>query len=314
MEYRKIISFGNSSFVISLPKPWLEKHGLKKGDTLYLQVNNRDIVLHPREGTPEKSEIHTEIDAKDMDMEILERKLVASYINNADKITVRTKEMTKKAKDIKNVIQSLVAMEVVEQTTNSIVVKSFLNIKDVDIVNIMRKTDHIIATMFNALVEVAESNGKQSLEISESINQRDDDVNKLCFLIFRAINHKLRHGTPDDTSSQMLQYWGMAFFLEETADELKRIGRLLAKCKSPMCEGDYVSILQETKENYKNAMKAFYTDNKELTYDVAKRRNPLLAKCDTLLENNMKDPLMVALMDNSKDMVAKIHNINRMSY
>ena len=35
MEYRKIIEFGKSSYVVSLPKPWLNAKKLKKGDACF---------------------------------------------------------------------------------------------------------------------------------------------------------------------------------------------------------------------------------------------------------------------------------------
>ncbi len=37
MEYRKLISFGKNSFVISLPKAWVRHSKLKKGDLIYVE-------------------------------------------------------------------------------------------------------------------------------------------------------------------------------------------------------------------------------------------------------------------------------------
>ena len=52
MEYRKLIKFGNSSHVISIPNNWLKKNNLNKGDTVYLDENGgKELVL-----TPEKKE------------------------------------------------------------------------------------------------------------------------------------------------------------------------------------------------------------------------------------------------------------------
>ena len=45
MGYRKLIGFGDSSFVVSLPKDWINKHGLKKGDGLMLDVENDAIKI-----------------------------------------------------------------------------------------------------------------------------------------------------------------------------------------------------------------------------------------------------------------------------
>ena len=37
MEQRKLIRLGNSSFAIALPKDWVDKSGLKKGDNVFLE-------------------------------------------------------------------------------------------------------------------------------------------------------------------------------------------------------------------------------------------------------------------------------------
>ena len=44
MGYRKLIGFGDSSFVVSLPKDWVNKHGLKKGDGLIVDVDNGQFL------------------------------------------------------------------------------------------------------------------------------------------------------------------------------------------------------------------------------------------------------------------------------
>ena len=36
MEQRKLIKLGNSSFAIALPKDWIEKSGLKKGESIFV--------------------------------------------------------------------------------------------------------------------------------------------------------------------------------------------------------------------------------------------------------------------------------------
>ena len=49
MEYRKLISFGKSSFVVSIPKPWINKQNLKKGDVLYFEETEENLILSAKE-------------------------------------------------------------------------------------------------------------------------------------------------------------------------------------------------------------------------------------------------------------------------
>ena len=48
MEYRKLISFGKNSYVVSLPKNWVRQNKLKKGDLVYIEENVSNLVLQPR--------------------------------------------------------------------------------------------------------------------------------------------------------------------------------------------------------------------------------------------------------------------------
>ena len=45
MEFRKLMAFGNSSFVVSVPKAWVEKNRLKKGDVLVVDERDRKSVV-----------------------------------------------------------------------------------------------------------------------------------------------------------------------------------------------------------------------------------------------------------------------------
>lgn len=45
--YRKKLRLVNSSFFVLIPKYWAEKHGLRKGDEVVLEVFEDCIVVRP---------------------------------------------------------------------------------------------------------------------------------------------------------------------------------------------------------------------------------------------------------------------------
>ena len=49
MEYRKLISFGKSSFVVSLPKSWIKQNKLKKGDLIHFEDEGNNLVIKKKE-------------------------------------------------------------------------------------------------------------------------------------------------------------------------------------------------------------------------------------------------------------------------
>ena len=45
IDVRKLISFGKGSYIISMPKSWIEKNNLKKGDLISVSDDGFELVL-----------------------------------------------------------------------------------------------------------------------------------------------------------------------------------------------------------------------------------------------------------------------------
>src|SRR3989338_2184617 len=148
MDFRKLIGFGKNSFVISLPKAWVQKNKLKKGDPIYIEENDGDIRLYPS-SMEEGDAKETTIDVDGKSIKEIKRELVPAYINNFTTITLTGKELKKRAKQIRNIIQDLVALEIIEETSEKVIAKSFLNVKDLSIKDLIRKMDIITRAMIS---------------------------------------------------------------------------------------------------------------------------------------------------------------------
>src|SRR3989344_3512162 len=89
MEYRKLIKFGNSSHIISLPNNWVKKHKLKKGDLIYFEENGSGELILNREIKKENSQItQTTIDIINKPVPTIEREILCAYTNNYDIINI----------------------------------------------------------------------------------------------------------------------------------------------------------------------------------------------------------------------------------
>ena len=56
MYIRKLVKSGISSFTLALPKNWIEKHELKKGDLLYVEEYIDDTLIISTNIKQEKKE------------------------------------------------------------------------------------------------------------------------------------------------------------------------------------------------------------------------------------------------------------------
>src|SRR3989344_9398290 len=131
MEYRKIISFGKSSFVVSLPKAWVTQNKLKKGDLVCFDEMGSKLLVQPQNerGEEEEKEVVISVDGKSVSQ--IQRELIPAYINNVRTVNLIGKEIKDKAPQIEPIIQNLMALEIMEQSATKIVARDFLNMQEI---------------------------------------------------------------------------------------------------------------------------------------------------------------------------------------
>ncbi|MEK6861132.1 MAG: AbrB/MazE/SpoVT family DNA-binding domain-containing protein, partial [Nanoarchaeota archaeon] len=91
MEYRKLIKFGNSSHVVSIPNEWIKRNNLKKGDTLYLSENgSNELILSPKVDTTNLNGGVKEIiiDISNCTTNDIKTKLTSAYLNDHTEIKI----------------------------------------------------------------------------------------------------------------------------------------------------------------------------------------------------------------------------------
>ncbi len=310
MEYRKIIKFGKNSHIISLPKNWLEKHNLNKGDLVYLDEGIKGIVIYPKEIKEDEKPTSITIDVTGKDRDDIVREISASYINNFNLINITGKDLNKKIPLIKKIIHNLMALEIVEQTPSRIVAKDFLNIKEVSIDELIRKIDVIIRTM------IIDSKSTPKKDLYEEIYNRDEDVNRLTFLAYRIIKKALkRPALFKIRPTKLLSLWLLALYLEMIADESKRIARYLRELKiDNKLINELISIYSKIEKNYLTTMKAYYNKDKNLAYNQSTMKKVIVKECDKIYNKTWNNKQIPILLEKFKNMAFAIHEIGRLIY
>jgi len=313
MEHRKLIKFGNSSHIISLPNTWLKKNGLSKGDTLYLEENgNNELILsaQKKEKTIEEKQITIETDSKQK--KEVSREIISAYINNYKTIKLVGKNIEKKSKEIREILKSLSGIEVLEQTKDNIIAKDFINMENISLMHLIRRMDILTRNMLN--------DAKDSLqkEVYQSLMQRDEDINRLVFLAYRVAKFSIEN--PDKVINDKTQtidfaiLWQIADHLERFADETKRSSRFLMKLGKTIPEKKEIeSIFKEIDNCYITTMKSFYAKDNKLALNIADMTKKLIEKCDKL-SNKTKEKNIVILAERLKTMMDHLRTIARLIY
>ena len=251
-----------------MPRVWLERNKLNKGDLIFLNENsNNELILSP-EIKKEKEEIREiTINIENKGEKAIKREITAAYINNFNIIKVIGKDLQEKAKIIREGIHNHIALEIMEQTKTSIVTRDFLDMEKISIKNLIRRMDIILRDM------LIDSKLTFKKDLFKNIYHRDEDLNRLTFLIFRATKYALNnHSVAESfklTPIDLLNYWSVANCLENIGDEAKRITRFLRVTKLNEKEKkELIDIYSRVEQHYLDTLSAYYNEDKPLSFKL----------------------------------------------
>jgi phosphate uptake regulator len=313
MEYRKLISFGKSSYVVSLPKNWVTQNKIKKGDLIYFNEDGQNLILSKNQVDETNSEKTKVIYVDGKNLPQIAREVNSAYILNYRNIVLKGKEIKDKIKDLQNTFQNLIALEVMEQTTDSIIAKDFLNMDQVSMDELIRKMDIITRTM---LQETSHSILKDNYE---NINDRDKDVNRLYFLLYRSVLYNLEHLTNAMKKYKLgpLELFSKhftGFYIEGVADEARRTARFIRLVKiSPKDRNLLVDLFNRVTNYYIQTMKSIYDQDVDASLKLSGLKNAFNKELDEL-DERCKEINFVATSSRIRRMISNVHSLGRLVY
>ena len=280
MIIRRLVKAGQASHTISLPKEWLDKHKLKKGDLVYLyEKGDKDIVITPEnkpdESAPQK-EVTIPVDGKELST--IQREITSAYINNYNTITLMGDSITDKTKDIRKMLHDFVALEVADHTSKSIIAKDLLNLKEISVDKTIRRMDMLVRSMIQDSLAALDN-----AELGQSVLVRDYEVNRAYFLLMRLLKSAFSNKQIAElfqlTNDKVLSYYYLTINLENFADSAKQMVEYLGKEKK---KDKIKSIFQRVEKSYLEVMKSYFTKDKRLADGVALQREQLLKDASEL--------------------------------
>ena len=276
MGFRKIISFGDSSYVISLPKDWIDKNMLKKGESVIVEEEGDWLRVGPQnvKPTPQNKEITIDFNGNLRD---LKTRVLHAYVNNYNIINIKRQKIEKNSSAIRQIISNFIGLDVVEQKDDRIIVNDVLDISSVSVYNYLRRVDRLIISMAEDVKLMLDVKGDRI----DALNQKDEDVNKLCNLILKVLR-RAQHRTDMKILNLKIEdifyYWDLVLSLEEIGDQFKRMVRYLDKNPNP----EMIVLFDNCIENYNSAMKSNYTKDKDMAVAAMVYRKEFFDRCDKL--------------------------------
>ncbi len=250
IEARKVQQTGGSSYIISLPKEWITKHGIKAKDTIgVLSQPDGNLLITPYMSS-EKQIIEKKFDVDEIkDSDFLFRLLIGAYIMGYNIIEVTSSR--KFISDIKHTVRAFrditIGTEIEEESENTIKIKDLVDPTEMPFEKTIRRMYIIANSMHEDALKALETGDKM---LAEKVIEIDDEIDRLNWLVERQAHIVLR---------DIILCQKLGITLEDASNFkfisrfLERIGDHAVKIAKNVILIDYQKI---DKKLYENIMKA----------------------------------------------------------
>jgi phosphate uptake regulator len=215
-ELRKVQRTPTGTFFVCLPRSWAEQHGLRKGTLVALDETDGKLLIDPKYNAEQLPRVATLTAGP-----YLRREIISRYLLGFDIIRIEAKERIDF--DFRNVIKtavgSLIGLEIVEETYSQIVLQCLLEPSGFPPEKILRRNYAIVAGMNR---DAANSFIDGDLQLAKSVIARDDESNRLYFLLVRILRTIIQNPSLSEklgiTSIDCVDYRLAASLIEAIGD------------------------------------------------------------------------------------------------
>ena len=225
METRKVQVTGGSTYTVSLPKAWATDNDVDAGSEVEFYPEDDALLLTPR---TDEERTEGRLNVANLLDEELTRAVMTMYVSGFDVIRLEDGEIsTEQRRAIREATQSLVGLEVLEETSDRVVIRDLLDSSELSIHNAVTRMRLIALSMLaDAVGALAENDD----DLAAGVIERDDDVDRLYLMVSRIFRATLRNpkaaGELGVTRETCFDYHASARQLERIADHATKIAHL----------------------------------------------------------------------------------------
>ena len=196
-DVRKVQFTGRSTYVLSLPKKWIEEMRLKAGDqvTLVRELDNSLSVIPIFTGTRESLNEVTTFVSPSESGNTLRRKVVSIYLAgyNIIHLKIKSGRMNPALRDaVRELVRcNLVGTEMIADASDNITLQVLLSLPELSVNTAIRRMYLIASSMHkDAMSALAELN----YELAKEVIRSDDEVDRFSLYVFRNLVMAMQNG------------------------------------------------------------------------------------------------------------------------
>jgi phosphate uptake regulator len=341
LGYRRVQCTGRGSYIISLPKEWVEDIDLKRGSEIAFNIQpDSTLTLVPRkimekegrEDVAKLREYYINVDPKEAPESSL-RMVRALYAIGADIIRIHfknAKDAAKNKMETKNFVRdTFLGAEIIDETPEEITVQILIKHSEFGIEKAVRRMA-IVALAANRDAIACLSDRSTSL-FDSVINSRND-VNRLGLYIVRQLKYGIERNLYRElgfsTPKEFLLYRIAVNDIESIGENAltlvnyigafqKLIDDQTLFLKEPIDEevyGQLVNFFNQAQQLYEDAVKAvFKRDYKDAEKIISKRENMIALQNEVimLISSKKLDPNVASILRLIFDSTKRILDYSR---
>ena len=230
---RKVIQLAGKTLVVSLPSKWAKKYGVKKGDEVEVEEEERKLMIK----VGSKGEVKTKfLDLKDLNF-MIGRVLGGLYKAGYEEIEI-TYYSPNQYKSIREVLdRSCMGYEIIKHGQRTLLIKNLSQLHAEEFDNVLRR---LFLSLLSSAEDTLEYVKKGNLKALEEIELRDLLITKYSDLCRRMINTQ-GHGVTNKTTS----YYYLCEALEKVGDSYKAFAKFVVANKISRINAEAINSLYE---------------------------------------------------------------------
>ncbi|MBS7252195.1 MAG: phosphate uptake regulator PhoU [Candidatus Freyarchaeota archaeon] len=240
-EVRKIQVTGKSTYIISLPKKWVESLNLRQGSQLIIsRKDNNTLIIAPKEvvGSTKPKESTMPVSVKDNIGSII-RKIVSLYLVGYSVIRVKVREdrfSSVHKNEIKGFLRKkLIGAEVLSESSRELEIRVLIGHPELSLENALRRACNIIISMYDDILTALKTLDKN---LAHEVISVDDEVDRLYLYMVRQLkaaveNEKILKVSGLSSPKDCLGYRIIVKFVERIADHLVKIAENITLLDTP---------------------------------------------------------------------------------
>jgi len=315
-ETRKIQKIGNTLY-ISIPKSWTNQLQLRQGEKVKL-VTQQDgsISIYPKSEDARPREITLNINSKSSSQS-LKREVIGAYLDGFDTIELKTETtFTEDQQDaIREIINDLLGLEVIEATSNTILIECLLKQK-MPVNKTINRIHNVIISMFTETISALET---QNVDLLKGLTRRTQDIKRLSLVTNRLLRSIILFPKPSQkeeiTLIDCVDYLQILHITAEITQNLKKIAESINLLIDHQLLKSLTKLIVETstsiKKLYSDFIQALLSKDIPLTNNILDTSFNLANLWSLCLKANEKAEISSLALTNIRLVIDSLYQIQQ---